>query len=124
VNKTESAVRITHLPTGIAVAIQDDRSQHRNRAKAMKIIRAKLLAIERQRIEDTTSANRRLLIGKGDRSERIRTYNYPQGRVTDHRVGLTLRDLTGIVSGDRLHVLLEELTMRSEVEELARLVAE
>ncbi|KAJ3367126.1 hypothetical protein GGF32_000188 [Allomyces javanicus] len=122
VNKTESAVRITHLPTGIVVAIQDERSQHKNKAKAMKILRAKLYDLERQRADMARRDARRVLIGTGDRSERIRTYNFPQGRVTDHRVGLTLHDLLGIVSGERLGVLLDELAIRAEIEQMARVV--
>ncbi len=100
VNKTDSAVRITHLPTGIVVECQDERSQHKNKARAMSLLSSKLLAMEREKRTDEQQRERRLQVGTGDRSERIRTYNYPQGRVTDHRIGLTLHSLDTIVEGD------------------------
>jgi peptide chain release factor 1 len=100
VNTTDSAVRITHLPTGIVASCQDERSQIKNRAKAMKILQARLLAKARGEAEAARASQRRSMVGKGDRSERIRTYNFPQGRVTDHRVGLTLYRLQEVLDGD------------------------
>jgi peptide chain release factor 1 len=100
VNKTESAVRITHLPSGIVVKCQDEKSQHKNRAKAMRVLRSRLLEHKQREADEARSAQRRTLIGSGDRSERIRTYNFPQGRVTDHRIGLTLYKLDQIMAGD------------------------
>ena len=108
VNKTESAVRITHLPTGIVVKCQDEKSQHKNRAKAMRELRSRILDLEQQRAADERSAARRTLIGSGDRSQRIRTYNFPDNRVTDHRIGLTLYKLDQIVQGN-LDELVESL---------------
>jgi peptide chain release factor 1 len=99
VNKTESAVRITHLPTGIVVKMQDEKSQHKNRAKAMRILRSRLLEAKQREAAEQRAAQRRTLIGSGDRSERIRTYNFPQGRVTDHRIGLTLYKLDQVMAG-------------------------
>ncbi|ORZ40599.1 hypothetical protein BCR44DRAFT_1425361 [Catenaria anguillulae PL171] len=119
VNTTESAVRITHLPTGLVVAIQDERSQHKNKAKAMSILRAKLYDVQRRKVEEERRKERRGQIGTGDRSERIRTYNYPQSRVTDHRIGLTVHDLEGVVMGGRLAEIVEALAVRAEVEALA-----
>ncbi len=100
VNKTESAVRITHLPTGVVVAMQEEKSQHKNRAKAMKILRARLFEQKRASLHATRAADRKSQVGTGDRSERIRTYNFPQGRVTDHRIGLTLHKLDRIMLGE------------------------
>jgi len=100
VNTTDSAVRITHLPTGIAVTCQDEKSQHKNRAKAMKVLRARLLDMQRREEENRRSRERRMQIGTGDRSERIRTYNFPQSRVTDHRINLTLYRLEAILEGE------------------------
>nr|MDQ3330517.1 PCRF domain-containing protein [Planctomycetota bacterium] len=99
VNKTESAVRITHLPTGIVVKCQDEKSQHKNRAKAMRELRSRVLDMELQKAADERSAARRTLIGSGDRSQRIRTYNFPDNRVTDHRIGLTIHKLDQIIQG-------------------------
>ena len=110
VNKTESAIRITHMPTGIVVSMQDDRSQHRNRAKAMSVLRARLYDSEKQRRDAERSAERRGQVGSGDRSERIRTYNFPQGRVTDHRINLTLYKLPQVLSGESLDELIDALT--------------
>ncbi|MDB3873569.1 peptide chain release factor 1, partial [Pelagibacteraceae bacterium] len=100
VNTTDSAVRITHLPSGIVVSQQDEKSQHKNKAKALKILRSKLYELERSKLEQERSSARKSQIGSGDRSERIRTYNFPQGRVTDHRINLTLHKLTDFLSGD------------------------
>jgi len=100
VNKTESAVRITHLPTGVVVKCQDEKSQHKNRAKAMRVLRSRILEAEQQRVHEDRSEQRRTLIGSGDRSERIRTYNFPQGRVTDHRIGLSLYKLDQVMAGN------------------------
>ena len=105
VNKTDSAIRITHLPTGIVAECQDDRSQHRNRAKAMAVLLARLRDRERTEREQKEAADRRSLIGSGDRSDRIRTYNFPQGRLTDHRINLTLYKLGTIMEGDLDDVL-------------------
>jgi peptide chain release factor 1 len=100
VNKTESAVRITHIPTGIVVAMQEEKSQHKNRAKAMKILRARMYERERASLHATRAADRRSQVGTGDRSERIRTYNFPQGRVTDHRINLTLYKIDRVMLGE------------------------
>jgi peptide chain release factor 1 len=109
VNKTDSAVRVTHLPTGIAVAVQEERSQHQNRAKALMLLRTRLYDIERERISSARAADRRAQVGSGDRSERIRTYNFPQGRVTDHRIDLTLYKLDQVLEGAALDELLDAL---------------
>lgn len=105
VNKTESAIRITHLPTGLVVSCQDERSQRQNREKAMRVLRAKLLEIERQRAENEMTSNRRSQVGTGDRSEKIRTYNFPQSRVTDHRAGITVHNLAAVMEGDLFEVV-------------------
>ena len=119
VNRTESAVRITHLPTGITVAIQDEKSQHRNRAKAMQILRARLYDLERRQREEARAADRRAQVGTGDRSERIRTYNFPQGRVTDHRIGLTLYKLDQVLAGEALDEIIEPLIAEDQARALA-----
>jgi len=119
VNKTESAVRITHLPTGIVVAMQEEKSQHKNRAKAMKILKARLYEAERERMASERAAERKGLIGSGDRSERIRTYNFPQGRVTDHRINLTLYKLDRIVSGEDLNEIIDALITEDQASRLA-----
>ena len=124
VNKTESAVRITHLPSGIVVAQQDEKSQHKNRAKALKILKAKLFEAERQRQASARAAERKDLVGSGDRSERIRTYNFPQGRVTDHRINLTLYKLDRILSGDELGDIVDALITEDQASRLAALEAE
>jgi peptide chain release factor 1 len=120
VNKTDSAVRVTHLPTGIVVECQDERSQHKNRARAMSLLRARLLAAERERAAAERAEKRRLQVGTGDRSERIRTYNFPQGRLTDHRIELTLYRLDTIVDGD-LDEVIDALAREHHAEELAAL---
>ncbi len=118
VNKTDSAVRLTHLPTGIVVECQDERSQHKNRARAMALLQARLLEAERSRQQAAESALRRSLVGSGDRSERIRTYNFPQGRVTDHRINLTLYKLDEIMDGD-LDLVIEPLIREHQADQLA-----
>ena len=123
VNKTDSAVRLTHLPSGIVVECQDERSQLKNRARAMGLLQAKLLDAARARQEAEQTETRRTLVGSGDRSERIRTYNFPQGRVTDHRIGLTLYKLDDIVAG-QLHHLIGPLTHEHHADKLRRLGGE
>ncbi|MCP1672953.1 peptide chain release factor 1 [Natronocella acetinitrilica] len=120
VNKTDSAIRITHLPTGVVVECQDERSQHKNRAKAMSLLQAKLTQSERDRQEAEQSAQRKSLVGSGDRSERIRTYNYPQGRVTDHRINLTLYKLDEVLAGGLGHVI-DPLVREHQAEQLAEM---
>src|SRR5690606_53999 len=117
VNKTDSAVRITHLPSGIVVECQDERSQHKNRARAMALLKARLLAAERERQQTAQAKARKLQVGTGDRSERIRTYNFPQGRVTDHRINLTLYRLPQVIDGD-LDELIEALQQEYRAEQL------
>src|SRR6202789_100544 len=124
VNKTESAVRITHLPTGIAVAQQTEKSQHKNKAHAMKLLKAKLYEIERERIDSARAGERKSMVGSGDRSERIRTYNFPQGRVTDHRINLTLYKLDRIISGDDLGEIVDALVAEDQAGKLAALEAD
>lgn len=119
VNTTDSAVRITHIPTGLVVIQQDEKSQHKNRAKAMKVLRARLYEQERQRQADERAADRRGQVGSGDRSERIRTYNFPQSRVTDHRIGLTLHKLDAILAGDGLDEVIDALTTEQQARQLA-----
>src|SRR5579862_6524388 len=123
VNKTESAVRITHLPTGIAVAQQTEKSQHKNKAHAMKLLKAKLYEMERARVDSARAGARKSMVGSGDRSERIRTYNFPQGRVTDHRINLTLYKLDRIISGDDLGEIVDALVTADQAERLAELEA-
>jgi peptide chain release factor 1 len=120
VNKTDSAIRITHLPSGIVVECQDERSQHKNRARALSLLQAKLLATELEKLHTEQSESRRLQVGSGDRSERIRTYNFPQGRVTDHRINLTLYKLENILEGN-LDELIDPLTNEHQTELLAAL---
>ena len=119
VNKTESAVRVTHIPTGVSVAIQDGKSQHKNKAKALQILKSRLYEAERQRLHDERSADRKSLVGTGDRSDRIRTYNFPQGRVTDHRINLTLQKLDRILSGESLDEIIDALTAEDQANKLA-----
>ena len=120
VNKTESAIRITHIPTGIVVMMQDSRSQHKNRASAMNILRSRIYDAERQRIDATRSADRKGQVGSGDRSERIRTYNFPQGRMTDHRINLTLYALPHIMDGN-LTEIIAALTAHDQAMRLAEM---
>lgn len=119
VNTTDSAVRITHLPTGMAVQQQDEKSQHKNRAKAMKVLRARLYDMERAKADRERADQRRGQIGSGDRSERIRTYNFPQGRVTDHRIGLTLHKLEQVLLGEALDEVIDVLTSEDQASRLA-----
>jgi peptide chain release factor 1 len=119
VNKTESAVRVTHIPSGIVVVVQEERSQHRNRAKAMALLRAKLYDAERQRQDAARAAERRGQVGSGDRSERIRTYNFPQGRVTDHRINLTLYKLPQVIEGEALDEIVDALITEHQAALLA-----
>jgi peptide chain release factor 1 len=119
VNKTESAIRITHIPSGIVVAVQEERSQHKNRAKAMTMLRAKLYDQEKTKRDSERAAARRGQIGSGDRSERIRTYNFPQGRVTDHRINLTLHKLPQVIEGEALDEVIDALVTQHQAELLA-----
>jgi peptide chain release factor 1 len=119
VNKTESAVRMTHLPTGIVINVQEERSQHRNRAKALALLRAKLYDLERRKQETERAAERRGQVGSGDRSERIRTYNFPQGRVTDHRINLTLHKLPQVIEGEALGEIVDALVTETQAALLA-----
>ncbi|MEZ5534383.1 MAG: peptide chain release factor 1 [Thiolinea sp.] len=123
VNKTDSAIRLTHLPTGIVVECQDERSQHKNRARAMSLLQAKLLEMERQQQASEQAETRRNLVGSGDRSERIRTYNFPQGRVTDHRINLTLYKLDDIIAGN-LDQVIEPLINEYQADQLTALAEE
>ncbi len=121
VNTTDSAVRITHIPTGLSVSQQDEKSQHKNKAKGMKILRARLYELERSRIEQERSQDRKSKIGSGDRSERIRTYNFPQGRITDHRINLTLHKLEEFLQGEAFDEMVESLTLQAQEDSLNNL---
>ncbi len=121
VNTTDSAVRITHIPTGLSVSQQDEKSQHKNKAKGMKILRARLYELERSRIDQERSQDRKTKIGTGDRSERIRTYNFPQGRVTDHRINLTIHKLDEFLEGEVFDEMIESLTLQAQEESLSNL---
>jgi peptide chain release factor 1 len=121
VNTTDSAVRITHIPTGLSVSQQDEKSQHKNKAKGMKILRSRLYELERSRIDQERSKDRKSKIGTGDRSERIRTYNFPQGRVTDHRINLTLHKLEEFLEGEAFDEMIETLTLQAQEESLSNL---
>jgi len=123
VNTTDSAVRITHIPSGIVVAMQDERSQHKNRDKAMKVLRARLYEQRREEAHGAEAEARKAMVGSGDRSERIRTYNFPQGRVTDHRIGLTLHKLPEILEGHGLGELIDALIAEDEAKRLAAMDA-
>jgi peptide chain release factor 1 len=122
VNTTDSAVRITHLPTGLAVSQQDEKSQHKNKAKAMKVLRARLYDLERSKLDAERAQNRRSQIGTGDRSERIRTYNFPQGRVTDHRIGFTTHQLPYVLEGAAaLDEIIDALVTEQQTSQLSAL---
>ena len=121
VNTTDSAVRITHIPSGISVSQQDEKSQHKNKAKGLKILRARLYELERSRIDQERSKERKSKIGTGDRSERIRTYNFPQGRVTDHRINLTLHKLEEFLEGEAFDEMIESLSLKAQEESLNNL---
>ena len=121
VNTTDSAVRITHIPSGLSVSQQDEKSQHKNKAKGMKILRARLYELERSRIDQERSKDRKKKIGTGDRSERIRTYNFPQGRVTDHRINLTLHKLEEFLEGEAFDEMIESLSLKAQEESLSNL---
>lgn len=123
VNKTDSAIRITHLPTGIVVECQDQRSQHKNRAQAMSVLQSRIMAEKQDKIDSEQAENRKLQVGSGDRSERIRTYNFPQGRITDHRINLTLYKLAEIMSGD-LEQVIEPLINEYQADQLASLASD
>jgi len=121
VNTTDSAVRITHIPTGIVAQCQDEKSQHKNRAQALKVLRARVYEAERQAAEDERADMRRSQVGSGDRSERIRTYNFPQGRVSDHRINLTLHKIEQIMEGEELDEVIDALTAEDQAKRLAAL---
>ena len=121
VNTTDSAVRITHLPTNTVVTCQDARSQHKNKEKAMQVLRARLFEAQREATQGAEAEARKAMVGSGDRSERIRTYNFPQGRVTDHRIGLTLHKLDEVLAGPGLGELIDALTAEDEAKRLAAL---
>jgi len=117
VNKTESAIRITHIPTGLVVTCQDEKSQHKNREKAMKVLKSRLYELQKQQLENDYSQSRRDQVGTGDRSERIRTYNFPQGRITDHRIGYTVYKIDEFLDGD-IDELLEQLIIAAKTGKL------
>ena len=121
VNTTDSAVRITHIPTNIVVQQQDEKSQHKNKAKALKILRARIYDYEQTKLKKSQSAERKNQVGTGDRSERIRTYNFPQGRVTDHRINLTLHKLEQVLSGESLDEIIDKLLAKDKTIKLANL---
>ncbi len=121
VNTTDSAVRVTHIPTGLAVAIQENKSQHKNKDRAMSLLKSRLYDMERQKLDDERAADRKGQVGSGDRSERIRTYNYPQSRVSDHRINLTSHNLDGIIAGDGLDEVVEALIADDQASKLADL---
>jgi len=121
VNTTDSAVRITHIPSGLSVSQQDEKSQHKNKAKGMKILRSRLYELERSRIDQERSQDRKNKIGSGDRSERIRTYNFPQGRVTDHRINLTLHKLEEFLEGEAFDEIIESLSLKAQEESISKL---
>ena len=120
VNKTDSAVRLTHIPTGTVAECQDNRSQHKNKAKAMSLLKARIYDMEQKKIADQQAEERKMMVGSGDRSERIRTYNFPQGRVTDHRIGLTLYNLAEVMEGDLMN-LIESLAQENAAKQMSQL---
>ena len=120
VNTTDSAVRITHIPTGIVVSQQDEKSQHKNKAKGMRVLRARIYEKQRQKLDDERSATRRSQVGSGDRSERIRTYNFPDRRVTDHRIGLTIHQLDSVLNGD-MDIVIDVLVAEDQAQKLAEI---
>ena len=120
VNKTDSAVRLTHIPTGIVAECQDNRSQHKNRAKALSLLKARIYDMEQKKIQDQQAEERKMLVGSGDRSERIRTYNYPQGRITDHRINLTQYNLAEFMEGD-LETMIDSLVQENAAKQMAQL---
>ena len=124
VNTTDSAVRLTHIPTGIVVSCQDEKSQLKNKDKALKVLRSRLYELEQQKAHDEEAAKRKSQIGTGDRSEKIRTYNYPQGRVTDHRIKLTLHKLDSIMNGDSWMSLIDSLTAADQAAKLSNMEEE
>src|SRR4029077_1389413 len=124
VNTTDSEVRITHLPTGLVVIQQDEKSQHKNKARALKVLRARLYEAQRQALAATRAADRKSQVGSGDRSERVRTYNFPQGRVTDHRINLTLYKIDKILSVEALDEIIDALTQADTAERLAAVAEE
>ncbi|MEZ5813321.1 MAG: peptide chain release factor 1 [Alphaproteobacteria bacterium] len=119
VNTTDSAVRITHIPTGVVVEMQEERSQHKNKAKAMKVLSTRIYDMQRQKLHEERAQDRKSQVGSGDRSERIRTYNFPQGRVTDHRIGLTLHKLEDVLSGEALNEIIDALIAEDQASALA-----
>jgi peptide chain release factor 1 len=119
VNKTESAIRLTHLPTGLVVFMQEERSQHRNRQKAMNVLRSRIFDLQRQKVDGERAADRKAQVGSGDRSERIRTYNFPQGRLTDHRINLTLYKLDKVMTGEALDEIIDALATENQAAQLA-----
>ena len=121
VNTTDSAVRLTHLPTGLVVIQQDEKSQHKNKAKAMRVLRSRLYDQQRSALDAERAANRKSQVGSGDRSERIRTYNFPQGRVTDHRINLTLYKIDKVMNGEALDEVIDPLIAADEAERLSEL---
>lgn len=121
VNTTDSAVRITHIPTGIVVSQQDEKSQHKNRAKGMKVLRARVYEAQRHAADAERAESRKSQVGSGDRSERIRTYNFPQGRVTDHRISLTLHKLDRVLEGEALDEIVDALSAEDQASRLAEL---
>ncbi|MGD1954295.1 MAG: peptide chain release factor 1, partial [Sphingomonadales bacterium] len=123
VNTTDSAVRITHLPTGLVVSQQDEKSQHKNKAKAMRVLRSRLYDLEREKAQSERAEDRKAQVGSGDRSERIRTYNFPQGRVTDHRINLTLHKLDQVLAGDGLDDVVSALITEDQAAKLAEMSA-
>jgi peptide chain release factor 1 len=120
VNKTDSAIRITHLPSGVVVECQEERSQHKNRARAMSLLKARLLSAQREKRQAQQAETRRNLVGSGDRSERIRTYNFPQGRITDHRINLTIYQLSDVLEGN-LDIIIEPLITEHQADQMAAL---